>query len=261
MLCNNSWKINYCSSKYHSVITYTTINEILTFKDQIHTINSSMNKAQITQPLQTLNQMMTGDDETVFYKFYNSQQSRYRAAQYVPRVVPPTEPWQIIARNFQICQSPNYSYYSEPPAPQPMPTYRPNQANNTTIFIVQLAETFNAITIDFAVLIQNVATHVSVYVISAQGERGDSVVECQTLEREVWGSKLSPPCCVLEQDTLLPGSTGNTQEAVAPSRHDWKIVDWDIKPQHNKTNYSSVQWCACQQNRPNDYQTQPVSAP
>ena len=23
-----------------------------------------------------------------------------------------------------------------------------------------------------------------------------------------------------------------TQEAVAPSRHDWKIVDWDVKPQH-----------------------------
>ena len=27
-------------------------------------------------------------------------------------------------------------------------------------------------------------------------------------------------CCVLEQDTLLPESTGNAQEAVAPSRHD-----------------------------------------
>ena len=24
-----------------------------------------------------------------------------------------------------------------------------------------------------------------------------------------------------------------TQEAMAPSRHDWKIVDWDVKPQHN----------------------------
>ena len=31
---------------------------------------------------------------------------------------------------------------------------------------------------------------------------------------------LPPPCCVLEQDTLLPQSTGNTQEAVATSRHD-----------------------------------------
>ena len=28
---------------------------------------------------------------------------------------------------------------------------------------------------------------------------------------------LPPPCCVLEQDTLLPESTGNTQEAVALS--------------------------------------------
>ena len=35
-----------------------------------------------------------------------------------------------------------------------------------------------------------------------------------------------------EQDTFTSQkSTGNTQEAVAPSRHDWKIVDWDIKPQ------------------------------
>ena len=25
-----------------------------------------------------------------------------------------------------------------------------------------------------------------------------------------------------------------TQEAVAPSRHDWKIVDWDVKPQQNQ---------------------------
>ena len=24
------------------------------------------------------------------------------------------------------------------------------------------------------------------------------------------------------------------QEAMAPSRHDWKIVDWDVKPQHNQ---------------------------
>ena len=33
---------------------------------------------------------------------------------------------------------------------------------------------------------------------------------------------LPPPCSVLEQDTksLLPESTGNTQEALAPSRHE-----------------------------------------
>ena len=27
-----------------------------------------------------------------------------------------------------------------------------------------------------------------------------------------------------------------TQEAMAPSRYDWKIVDWDVKPQHNQPN-------------------------
>ena len=32
-------------------------------------------------------------------------------------------------------------------------------------------------------------------------------------------------------ETILPVSD---QEAMAPSRHDWKIVDWDVKPQHNQ---------------------------
>ena len=31
-----------------------------------------------------------------------------------------------------------------------------------------------------------------------------------------------------------------TQEAMAPSRHDWKIVDWDVKPQHNQPNLSWI---------------------
>ena len=26
---------------------------------------------------------------------------------------------------------------------------------------------------------------------------------------------------------------------MAPSRHDWKIVDWDVKPQHNQPTYLS----------------------
>ena len=67
------------------------------------------------------------------------------------------------------------------------------------------------------------------------GERGGSVVECRTPEREVGGSK--PTAAV-----LCPWSRHFTprkywlitQEAVAPSRHDWKIVDWDVKPQHNQ---------------------------
>ena len=48
------------------------------------------------------------------------------------------------------------------------------------------------------------------------GERGGSVVERRTPEPEV-GVRNLPPCCVLKQETVLPESTGNTQEAVAPS--------------------------------------------
>ena len=63
-----------------------------------------------------------------------------------------------------------------------------------------------------------------------------SVVECRTPEREVGGS--IPTAAV-----LCPGARHFTprkywlitQEAVAPSRHDWKIVDWDVKPQHKQT--------------------------
>ena len=69
------------------------------------------------------------------------------------------------------------------------------------------------------------------------GERGGSVVECRTPEREVGGS--IPPAAV-----LCPWARHFTprmywlitQEAVAASRHDWKIVDWDVKPQHKQTN-------------------------
>ena len=46
------------------------------------------------------------------------------------------------------------------------------------------------------------------------------MVERRTPELEVRGSKFTSPCCVLEQDTLFPEITGNTQEALAPSRHD-----------------------------------------
>ena len=71
-----------------------------------------------------------------------------------------------------------------------------------------------------------------------KGERGGSVVECRTPEREVRGSR--PTAAVLcpwarhftpREYWLI------TQEAMAPSRHDWKIVDWDVKPQHNQPTY------------------------
>ena len=64
------------------------------------------------------------------------------------------------------------------------------------------------------------------------------MVEHQTPEREVGGSILTQVAiCILEQDTFTSQkSTGNTQEAVAPSRHDSKIVNWDVKPQPKQTN-------------------------
>ena len=46
------------------------------------------------------------------------------------------------------------------------------------------------------------------YVQEEKGERGGSVVECRTPEREVRGSRPTAAVCVLEQDTLLPESTG-----------------------------------------------------
>ena len=52
------------------------------------------------------------------------------------------------------------------------------------------------------------------------GECGGSVVERRSLEREVGGSNLPSPCCVLEHAILLLESNDNTQEAVALSRHD-----------------------------------------
>ena len=42
------------------------------------------------------------------------------------------------------------------------------------------------------------------------------MVEPRTPEREVGVRNLPPPFCVIEQDTLLPKSTCNTPEAVAP---------------------------------------------
>ena len=60
-------------------------------------------------------------------------------------------------------------------------------------------------------------------------------LKLRTPEREVRGS--SPTAAVLcpwarhftpRKYWLI------TQEAMAPSRYDWKIVDWDVKPQHNQ---------------------------
>ena len=76
---------------------------------------------------------------------------------------------------------------------------------------------------------------------SASGERGGSVVECLTPEREVGDS--TPTAAVLcpwARHFTPRKYWFITQEAVAPSRHDWKIVDWDVKPQHRQTNQISL---------------------
>ena len=70
---------------------------------------------------------------------------------------------------------------------------------------------------------------------SFSGERGSSVVECRTPEREVRGSRpTSAVLCPWARHFTPRKYWLITQEAMAPSRHDWKIVDWDVKPQHNQ---------------------------
>ena len=70
------------------------------------------------------------------------------------------------------------------------------------------------------------------------GERGDSVVECRTPEREVGGSKPAAAVLCPWARHFTPRKYWLiTQEAVAPSRHDWKLVDWDVKPQHKQANF------------------------
>ena len=69
-----------------------------------------------------------------------------------------------------------------------------------------------------------------------KGEHGGSVVECRTPEREVGGSKPTAAVLCPWARHFTPRKYWLiTQEAVAPSRHDWKIVDWDVKPQHKQT--------------------------
>ena len=58
------------------------------------------------------------------------------------------------------------------------------------------------------------------------------MVECRTPEREVSVSILTRVAVLSD---LPLKSTGNTQETVAPSRHDRKIVDLDVKPQPKQT--------------------------
>ena len=73
------------------------------------------------------------------------------------------------------------------------------------------------------------------------GERGGSVVECRTPEREVRGSRPTVAVLCPWARHFTPRKYWLiTQEAMAPSRYDWKIVDWDVKPQHNLNFWGSL---------------------
>ena len=80
--------------------------------------------------------------------------------------------------------------------------------------------------------------------IHDSGERGGSVVECRTPEREVGGSRPTAAVLCPWARHFTPRKYWLiTQEAVAPSRHDWKIVDWDVKPQHKQNKQNSDSDC------------------
>ena len=73
------------------------------------------------------------------------------------------------------------------------------------------------------------------------GERGGSVVECRTPEREVRGSKPTAAVLCPWARHFTPRKYWLiTKEAMAPSRHDWKIVGWDVKPQHNQPTFNET---------------------
>ena len=78
-------------------------------------------------------------------------------------------------------------------------------------------------------------------------ERGGSVVECRTPEREVGGSKPTAAVLCPWARHFTPRKYWLiTQEVVAPSRHNWKIVDWDVKHQHKQTNSGKCKfWNLC----------------
>ena len=94
----------------------------------------------------------------------------------------------------------------------------------------------------------DITSHLAYTTVWYLGERGGSVVECRTPEREVRGSRpTSAVLCPWARHFTPRKYWLITQEAMAPSRHDWKIVDWDVKPQHNQpTVWYSGTWSRIQ---------------
>ena len=99
-------------------------------------------------------------------------------------------------------------------------------------------------------------SHFGVTRLWGWGERGGSVVECRTPEREVGGSRPTAAVLCPWARHFTPRKYWLiTQEALAPSRHDWKIVDWDVKLHHkqNKT-WGWIKFMETQDNLANLYQ-------
>ena len=68
------------------------------------------------------------------------------------------------------------------------------------------------------------------------------MVERRTPEQEVGVRNPPPPYCVLKQDTLLPESTGYTQEAEAPSQHDEKLLNRTFNLNKKNNNNKSINY-------------------
>ena len=80
-----------------------------------------------------------------------------------------------------------------------------------------------------------------------EGGGAELVIRASDSEARVRVSLLTRFTAVsLSKKDLLPKSAGNTQEAVAPSQHDCKIVYLDVKNQMNQTNQQNTQHSSCQ---------------
>ena len=98
-----------------------------------------------------------------------------------------------------------------------------------SFFLSFFDEMYICISLNYAVIKQVLSSKqcISFFLfIKIMGERGGSVVECRTPEREVGGSRpTAAVLCPWARHFTPRNYWLITQEAVAPSRHDWKIVD------------------------------------
>ena len=86
-----------------------------------------------------------------------------------------------------------------------------------------LISTFVFRCLDSLISLVSISEITSLLLASARGSKPTATVLCP------WARHFTP-----QKYWLI------TQEAMAPSRHDWKIVDWDVKPQHNQHNQPKI---------------------